>query len=263
MVESPISSLVASDQDYASPVAFEVSDVSDTLPIILSIQPPDSRALGGEPYDINWNPIWENLEEEFPFTPLGVSVAMSSSYMDETTPVTGEENLVSSGQNPLPMEGFPFHSGLGVTFPLGYHALFDIMSSMSLNRSSVWSRTIAPTLEPFILWIHNVSITSIPSMPTICVASTVPTVSVVVASSVVTTIIGPLVELTSGGPSASTSGIVNPTGSIPLSSGSILAGWSYEQYMFSIQNLDLHNPLHFMILEGLIFIILGPSLLNQ
>ena len=188
--------------------------------------------------------------------PLGVSVTMSSSDMEETSPVTGEENLVSSREIPLPSEGFPFHSGLGVTLLLHYCTLSDIMSSMSLNRSSVWSCAITPTSEPFIPQIHNVSVTSVPSMPTVCVASTTHAVSAIIVSLVVTFVTGPSVEPASSGPSSSVSRVINPTGSSPLSFGSILAGWSYEQYMFTLQNPNHnllgsqppsypHNPLHY------------------
>ena len=154
---------------------------------------------------------------------------MSSSDMDETNPVSGEETFMKSGKIPIPAETLPFHViPLGVTFPLRYRALADIMSSMSPPTSSMSSYTVAPTSKPFIPQIHNVSVTSVPTVVIVCVASLAPTVSAVAASSVVTTVAGPSVGPTSGGSSTSTSGVVNPTNSVPPSSDSISVGWIYD-----------------------------------
>ena len=138
LADPSIPSPIPSDQGSPSSVAPETPIGSGTLPIIPSIQPLNSRTPEDDFYDIHWNPVWEPSKEDIPITPPGVSAIMSSSDMDETTLVTSEEELMSSGEIPLPMEGFPFHiAPLGVTFPLLYHALSDIMSSMSLNSSSM------------------------------------------------------------------------------------------------------------------------------
>lgn len=71
---------------------------------------------------------------------------MSSSNMDETNPISGEETLMESSEIPIPMETSPFRvTPLGITLPLRYHALVDIMSSRSPLTSSMWSHTITPT----------------------------------------------------------------------------------------------------------------------
>lgn len=121
------------------------------------------------------------------------------------------------------------------------------MSSISLNQRYVWSHTLTPTLGPFMDSTSTpqtqvILVTSISLMPTISVASIAPSINAVTTSSVVTTIVGPSFGLANSGPSFLVSGVIHPTGNILLSSGSILAGWSYEQYMFSLQNLN-HNPL--------------------
>lgn len=104
---------------------------------------------------------------------------MSSSDMDETNPIPGEETFMESSEIPISMKTSPFRvTPLGITLPLRYHALADVMSSISLLMSSMWSRTVTPTLEPFTPQIHNVIVTSIPIIPTICVASSTLVVNV-------------------------------------------------------------------------------------
>ena len=157
---------------------------------------------------------------------------MSSSYMDETNPVSGEETFMASGKILMPTKTSPFHvTPLGITLSLRYNALADIRSSRSPPSSSMWSHSVASTSEPFTPQIHNVTITYVPMIPTFYVASSAPIVSAVIVSSVVTIVARPSVGPTSGGPSASTSGVVNLASSVPPSSGSFPAGWTYVQYM--------------------------------
>ena len=148
---------------------------------------------------------------------------MSSSNMDDTSPITNEESFVTSGEIPIPTETSPFHvTSLGITLSLRYNALADIMDSRSPLTSSMWSRTVTPTSRSFTPQIHNV--TSVPTMPTICVASTAPAISAANASSVVTTVARPLAGPSHSGPAAPISGVVYPSLSAPPSSSSILAG---------------------------------------
>ena len=65
-------------------------------------------------------------------------------------------------------------------------------------------------------------------MPTICVASTTPSVSVVTASLVVTIVSGISFGPTDSGPTILVSGVVQPMGNVPISSNSILVGLLYE-----------------------------------
>lgn len=137
---------VPSDQGSPSFVAPKVPVVSDTLPVILSIQPINSRAPEDETYELHWNPVWEPSEEYIPPTPPGVSVPMSSSDMEDTSPITSEESVVTSGEIPTSTETTPFRiTPLGVTLPLRYKALRDVMSSRTPPTSSMWSHTITPT----------------------------------------------------------------------------------------------------------------------
>jgi len=130
LIESPIPSPIPSDQGSPSSVAPELLVASDTLPIILSIQPLNSRAPEDESYDIRWTTIWEPSEEDFPLTPPGVSVPMSSFDMDETNPITNEESFMASGGIHIPTETSPFRvTSLGITLPLHYNALVDIIDS--------------------------------------------------------------------------------------------------------------------------------------
>jgi len=75
---------------------------------------------------------------------------MSSSDMDDTNPIPGEETFMASGEIPIPTETSPFRvTPLGITFPLSYNDLADIIGSRSPLTSSMWSRTITLTSEPF------------------------------------------------------------------------------------------------------------------
>ena len=199
--------------------------MSDTLPIIPSIQPLNSRALDDKVYEIHWNPVWEPSEEDIPFTPPGVSVQMYSSDMEDVSPITTDESVATSGEIPTATEATPVRSTpLGERLPKRYKALRDIMSSRTPSTSSIWSHTVAPTSESFIPQIHNVSVTSIPTIPMVCVASLTPVVS---ASSVMAT--------AHSGPSAPRPEVVDPTLNVPLSFGSIPAGGPYDQYLQTIQ----------------------------
>lgn len=64
---------VPRDQGSPSSVAPEVPVVSDTLPVILSIKPINSRVPDDEAYEYYWNPIWEPSEDNIPNTRLGAS----------------------------------------------------------------------------------------------------------------------------------------------------------------------------------------------
>ena len=93
---------VPSDQGSPSSAAPEVPVVSDTLPVIPSIQPINSRAPEDEGYEVHWNPIWEPDEDDIPITPPSVSSSMSTSHMDETSPSTSETPVVSNIDTPIP-----------------------------------------------------------------------------------------------------------------------------------------------------------------
>lgn len=105
---------------------------------------------------------------------------MPSSNMDETNPISGEDTFMASGEIPIPTKTSPFRvTPLGITLPLHDHALDDIMSSMSPLTSSMWSRTVTPTSEPFMPQIQNMTVTSILTISIVCVASSAPTISAV------------------------------------------------------------------------------------
>jgi len=135
--------------------------------------------------------------------------------MEEVSPITTEEFVATSGEILTATEATPVGSTpLTGRVPARYKALKDIMSSRTPSTSSIWSQTITPTSEPFTPQVHNVSVTSVPTIPTVCVASSAPVVS---------------------GPSASASRVVDPTSNVPLSSSSILAEGPYDQYLQNIQ----------------------------
>lgn len=244
LAESPIPSPVPSDQGFPSSVAPEILVVSDTLPIISSIQPINYHAPEDESYDIHWNPVWEPSEEDIPSTPPS-----------EESPITSKESIVTSGEIPIPMETSPFCvTPLDVTLPLRYKALRDVMGSRTPLTSSMWSHTVTPTSEPFTPQIHNVSVTSVPTIPTVCVASSAPLVGVVTASSIVTTVAGPSSESANSGPSTSTSGVVDPTLNAPPSSGFIPTG-GHASNIYKLFRIRIPKARFIItILEELIFI---------
>jgi len=250
---------IPSDQRSPSFVAPKVSIVSDTLPVIPSIQLINSCAPEDETYKLHWNPVWEPSEEDIPPTPPGVLVPMSSSDMEDTSPVTSEESVATSGEIPTSTETTPFRiTSLGVTLPLGYKALRDVMSSRTPPTSSMWSHTITPTSESFIPQIHNVPVTFVPTIPIVCVASSTPVLGVVTTSSVVTTTTRPSSGSAYSGPSTSVSGVVDPTLGAPPSSSSIPAGGAYDEYLHALQNADPQNHFHYYDSRGAHIYYRGP-----
>ena len=121
---------------------------------------------------------------------------------------------MSSRELPFLPKGFPFNTTLGMSLPLRYHALSDIISFTSLNQSSMWSRTITLTSGPFMDLTSTPQtqvtlVTFVLSKPTICVASTTPSISEVTTSLVVTIVTGPSFELANGGPSSLAFGVIH------------------------------------------------------
>ena len=161
LAESSIPSPVPSDQGSPSSVAPEVRIVSDTLPIIPSIQPINSRAPDDEAYELHWNPIWEPYEDDIPFTPTGVSVPMSSSDMDDTSPRASETPVLSSIETPIPATS---------PVPSHYKALRDNMGSRNPSSGTMWDHYITPTTGSFIPQVQNTAVTLVPTIPTVCVA---------------------------------------------------------------------------------------------
>lgn len=87
ILEDPsIPPLVSSDQGSPSSVAPEIPVASDTLLVLLSIQPINSRAPEDEAYEYYWNPVWEPSEDDIPYTPLSASPRASSSDMGDRSP---------------------------------------------------------------------------------------------------------------------------------------------------------------------------------
>ena len=149
LAESPFWSPVSRDQGSPSFVAPEPPVVSGTLPIVLSIQPINSRAPDDETYIAHWNPIWENLENDIPIwedTPLSFSAPMSPPDMEDGSPVSTDESVAMSGEIPTAMEPTPIgNTPITERLPPGYRALKDIMSSETPSMSSIWSPNITST----------------------------------------------------------------------------------------------------------------------
>lgn len=160
LAESPFWSPVSRDQGSPSFVAPEPPVVSGTLPIVLSIQPINSRAPDDETYIAHWNPIWENLENDIPIwedTPLSFSAPMSPPDMEDGSPVSTDESVAMSGEIPTAMEPTPIgNTPITERLPPGYRALKDIMSSETPSMSSIWSPNITSTTGPFSPHDHHV-----------------------------------------------------------------------------------------------------------
>ena len=178
LAESLIPSPVPSDQGSPSSVALEVLVVSDTLLVIPSIQPINSRAPDDEAYEFHWNPIWEPYKDDIPFTRSGVSTPMSTSHMDETSPRASDTPVLSSIETPIPATS---------PVPSCYKSLRDNAGTRIPASSTMWDLRITPTMGSFVSQVHSTPVTSVPTNPTICVAHSTPVVSAVTASSAVTT----------------------------------------------------------------------------
>lgn len=175
---------ILSDQGSLSFAAPEVPVASDTIPVVLSIQPINSRALGDEAYVLHSNPIWENLEDDIPVWedfPPGFSALMSPPDMEGGSPISTDESVATSSQIPTTMEPTPASSTSTTRrLPPGYLALRDLMSSELPSMSSIWSQLTASTMTPFPPQGRSTSVISAPTLPMICEASSTPIISRVV-----------------------------------------------------------------------------------
>ena len=170
-----------SDQGSPSSVAPEVPVVSDTLPVIPSIQPINVRAPSDEDYEEDWNPIWEPDEDDIPVTPPGMPSSMSTSQMDETSPSAGETPVVSSIETPIPATS---------PLPPQYQSMRDRIAAR-MPSTTIWDPSVIATMKPFLSQPPNTPVTSVPTIPTVCVAYSTPVVSAVTTSSSTNPGVGP------------------------------------------------------------------------
>lgn len=176
-MDPSIPSPVPSDQGSPSSAAPETPICGDTLLVIPSVQPLNSRAPEDELYDLFWNPIWEPSEEDFPSTPTGVSTPMASSDMEDTSHVSSGTPVMSSIETPIPATSPVISTPhtvtpLGITVPAHYKSLRDAMGSG--NSSSMWDNNIVPTTGSFVSQVHHTAVMSVPTNLTIFVASSTP-----------------------------------------------------------------------------------------
>lgn len=216
LADPSIPSPVPSDQPSPSSVAPEVPVVSDTFPIIPSIQLISSRTPDDEDYEYHWNPIWEPSEDDFPNTPTSVSSPVASSGMGDTYPHVSETPVVSDIETPiLATSPLPSH----------YRALRDNINARSRPPTSMWDPHITPTTGSFVSRVSTAPVTSVPTNPTVCVAYSSPVVSAITASSAVTPPSG--TSHVSGGQPTYTPKVIHPAQSAPPSSGPIPAGGAH------------------------------------
>lgn len=226
---------IPSDQGSLSSVALEVPVVSDTLPVIPSIQPINSRTPDDEGYEIHWNPIWEPEEDDIPFTPPGVSSPMSTSHMDETSPRVSEAPIFLNIDTPIPATS---------PLPPRYQSLRDRVSART-PTSTMWDPHITPTTGSFVSQVHTTPVILVLTNPTVCVAHSTPVVSAVTASSALNTGAGPPHGQVSNGQPALSPKVVHPAQSAPPSSGPIPGGGPYDAYGEAVQDPNAQGPLFY------------------
>lgn len=229
LADPSIPSPIPSDQGSPSSVAPETPVCGDTFLVIPSVQPLNSHAPEDELHDLFWNPVWEPYEEDFPSTPTGASTPMDSSDMEDTSPVAGETPLVSSIETPIPATSLvistPYTvSPLGIIVPAHYRALRDAMGSRNSSSGTMWDHNITPTTRSLVSQVQNTVVTSVPTNPTICVASSTPVVSAVTTYSIVTTVAGLSHGPAHSGQLAHASRVVHLAVSTSPSSGAIRVG---------------------------------------
>lgn len=210
---------VPSDQGSPSFAAPEVPIASDTLPVILSIQPINSRAPGDEAYVLHSNPVWEDPEDDIPVWenfPPGFSAPLSPSEMEGGSPISTDESVATSGEIPTATEPTPINSAPTTErLPPGYRALRDLMSSEFPSMTSIWLQLTASTITPFPPQGRTTPVTSDPIIPAICAVSSAPVV---------------------GSPSGpSISRVVDPTTNVPHSSGPIPAKGPFDPLLRILQ----------------------------
>ena len=224
-----------SDQGSPSSVAPEVPVVSDTLPVIPSIQPINVRAPSDEDYEEDWNPIWEPDEDATPVTPPSVLSLKSTSHMDETSSSTGETPVVSNVDTPIPATS---------PLPPRYQSLRDRVAART-PATAMWDPHVTPTTGPFVSQPHTTLVTSVPTNPTVCVAHSTPVISAVTASSSTNTGVGhPHGQVSSGQPELSPR-VVDPAQSAPSSSGPVPGGGPYDAYGQAVQDPNVQGPLFY------------------
>jgi len=231
LADPSIPSLVPSDQGSPSSVAPELPVVSDTLPVIPSIQPINSRAPDDEAYEYYWNSIWEPSEDDIPNTPIGAPSPMSSSDMEDTSPIVSETPVVSNIDTPIPATS---------SVPSRYRSLRNAMGSRTPPSTTIWDHHITPTTGALFPPVHNTPVTSVPTEPTVCVAYSTPVVSAVTASSAMTPPAG--TSHVSGGQPTHTPRVIHPAQSAPPSAGPVLVEGAYDRYLQTIQDTNAQGP---------------------
>lgn len=147
---------VSSDQGSPSSVASESPVGSDTLPVILSVQPLNSRAPDDEAFEYYWNPVWEPLDDDFPSNPMSDSPWVSSSDMEDSSPRASETPVVSNIDTPIPATS---------PFPSQYRSLRNAMGSGGPSTTT-WDHHITPTTGTLFSPVYNEPVTSVPTEPT-------------------------------------------------------------------------------------------------
>lgn len=175
LADPSIPSSVPNNLSSSSSVAPELPVVSDTLPLIPSIQPISSRAPDDEDYLFYWNPVWEPEVDDIPVTPTGVSSPMASSGVNTPSHIS-ETPVVTNIEIPIPSSS---------PLPSHYKSLRDTSRSRA-PTSSVWDPHITPTSGSFVSQVSATPVTLVLTNPTIRTTYSSPFVSVATTSSAAT-----------------------------------------------------------------------------
>ena len=172
---------------------------------------------------------------------------MASSDMEDTSHVASETPVVSSIETHIPATSPVISTPytvipLGITMPARYRALRDAMGSRHSSSGTMWDHNIIPTMGSLFSQVHNTVVTSVPTNPTICVTSSTPVASAVTTSSIVTIVASLSCGPVHSGQLAHAARVVHPASSAPPSSGVILVGGAYSQYLHVVQNPGAQGP---------------------
>ena len=147
--------------------------MSEILPIVPSIQPLNSHALGDEDYQFYSNPIWEPSQNGVPFWEYTTPRQPFPSDMENTSPTTTDESGVPGDEIPTTIESTPVSSTPATGgLPPGYRALRNFLSSPF--STSIWLPPIFSNTEPLTPQHRGIVVTSVTTPPTVSVASSTP-----------------------------------------------------------------------------------------
>ena len=114
-----------------------------------------------------------------------------------------------------------------------------------MPSTTIWDPSVIATTEPFLSQPPNTPVTSVPTIPTVCVAYSTPVVSAMTASSSMNPGAGPSHSQVSSGQPGISSGVIDPAQNAQPSSGPVAGGGPYDAHGQPIVDPNYQGPLFY------------------